>query len=60
MRATTLKWGYISKEIWVEGDYTRLEKLREPTDDHGIYNDIGQKRKIQILVVVVSAWTKHE
>ena len=32
MRAAMLTWGFIDRKIHVEGDDTRLERLRKPAD----------------------------
>jgi hypothetical protein len=43
MRETMLTWDFIDKETRVEGDYTRLERLREPADDFGKFREIDRK-----------------
>ncbi len=43
MRETMLTWGFIEKETHVEGDYTQLERLRNPADDSGKFHEIDRK-----------------
>jgi hypothetical protein len=43
MRETMLMWSFIGKGTHVEGDYTQLERLRKPADDHGSFHDIDRK-----------------
>ena len=43
MRETMLAWCFVGKEARVEGDYTQLERLREPADDSGKFYEMDSK-----------------